>query len=224
MRPFAASCTLLRMTDSELPEFYRRYIACCNEHRIADLGEFVARDVIINGTDAGLNAYTDVLAVVVRAFPDYRLELRHLGSTRRGSPRTSQARGRIAEPSSASKPPVAPSTRRSSPSTALTPAGSPRSGGRPFTRTFFSSSAATEALQYDARIRSGTVGTRQSFRRTGQRIVRGSLVLPVGLVLSGARAPWRRPECHMEHLAERNTRRSTLSGAAKRRAKGQEGA
>ena len=32
------------------------------------------------------------------------------------------------------------------------------------------------------------------------------------------------PECHMEHLAERNTRRSTLSGAAKRRAKGQEGA
>ena len=66
------------MTDSELPEFYRRYIACCNEHRIADLGEFVARDVVINGTDAGLSAYADVLAVVVHAFPDYRWELRHL--------------------------------------------------------------------------------------------------------------------------------------------------
>ena len=32
------------------------------------------------------------------------------------------------------------------------------------------------------------------------------------------------PECDMEHLAERNTRHGTLSAAAKRRAKGQEGA
>jgi predicted ester cyclase len=66
------------MTDSELRGFYRRYIACCNEHRIEDLGEFVAGDVVINGADAGLDAYADVLAVVVRAFPDYRWELRHL--------------------------------------------------------------------------------------------------------------------------------------------------
>jgi predicted ester cyclase len=66
------------MTDSELAGFYRRYNSCCNEHRIADLGEFVARDVEINGADGGLDAYADVLAVVVRAFPDYRWELRHL--------------------------------------------------------------------------------------------------------------------------------------------------
>ena len=66
------------MTDSELAEFYRRYNACCNEHRIADLGEFVARDVVMNDTDGGLDAYADALAVVVRAFPDYRWELRHL--------------------------------------------------------------------------------------------------------------------------------------------------
>jgi predicted ester cyclase len=69
---------LLAMTNDELAAFYRRYNACCNEHRIEDLGEFVARDVAINGTDGGLDAYTDALAVVVRAFPDYRWELRHL--------------------------------------------------------------------------------------------------------------------------------------------------
>ena len=60
---------LLQMTESELAAFYRRYIACCNEHRIADLGEFVARDVVINGADAGPVAYADALAVVVPAFP-----------------------------------------------------------------------------------------------------------------------------------------------------------
>jgi predicted ester cyclase len=77
-RPLEPSCILLQMTDSELPEFYRRYITCCSEHRIADLGEFVAPDVVINGTDAGLDAYADVLAVVIRAFPDYRWERCHL--------------------------------------------------------------------------------------------------------------------------------------------------
>jgi hypothetical protein len=38
------------MTNSELAAFYRRYNACCNEHRIEDLSEFVARDVAIDGT------------------------------------------------------------------------------------------------------------------------------------------------------------------------------
>ena len=66
------------MTDSELAEFYRRYNACCNEHRIADLGEFVARDVVMNDAEGGFDAYADALAVVVRAFPDYRWDLRHL--------------------------------------------------------------------------------------------------------------------------------------------------
>jgi predicted ester cyclase len=40
-----------------LAAFYRRYIACCNEHRFDDLGQFVAH---------------------VRAFPDYQWELRQL--------------------------------------------------------------------------------------------------------------------------------------------------
>jgi predicted ester cyclase len=66
------------MTDDELAAFYRRYNACCNEHRFDDLAEFVAPDVVIDGIDRDLDAYAEALRAVVRAFPDYRWELRHL--------------------------------------------------------------------------------------------------------------------------------------------------
>ena len=66
------------MTDDELAAFYRRYNECCNQHRFEDLAEFVARDVVANGTERGLDAYAEGLRAVVRAFPDYRWELRHL--------------------------------------------------------------------------------------------------------------------------------------------------
>ena len=66
------------MTNNELVAFYRRYNACCNEHRIEHLREFVAHDVVINGIDRGLDAYANGLRTVVRAFPDYRWELSHL--------------------------------------------------------------------------------------------------------------------------------------------------
>src|SRR5215204_1122465 len=66
------------MTNNELAKFYRRYNACCNEHRFEDLAGFVARDVAIDGIDRGLDAYTAELRAVVRAFPDYRWQLRRL--------------------------------------------------------------------------------------------------------------------------------------------------
>ena len=66
------------MTDKGLAAFYRRYNACCNEHRFEDLAEFVARDVAIDGTGRGLDAYAAELRAVVGAFPDYHWELRHL--------------------------------------------------------------------------------------------------------------------------------------------------
>jgi predicted ester cyclase len=66
------------MTRDELAAFYRRYNAFCNEHRLEGLDEFVAPDVVINGTDRGLDAYADALRTVVSAFPDYRWELRRL--------------------------------------------------------------------------------------------------------------------------------------------------
>jgi predicted ester cyclase len=68
----------MRMTDDALAAFYRRYNACCNEHRFDDLAAFVAGDVTINGTDRGLDAYAEALRAVVRGFPDYRWELRQL--------------------------------------------------------------------------------------------------------------------------------------------------
>jgi predicted ester cyclase len=66
------------MTDTALAAFYRRYNACCNEHRFEDLAEFVAPDLVVNGTDRGLEAYAEGLRAVVRAFPDYHWELRRL--------------------------------------------------------------------------------------------------------------------------------------------------
>jgi predicted ester cyclase len=66
------------MDNDQLAAFYRRYNACCNEHRVEDLRDFVARDVVINGADRGLEAYIDGQRTVVHAFPDFRWELRHL--------------------------------------------------------------------------------------------------------------------------------------------------
>jgi predicted ester cyclase len=66
------------MTHDGLAAFYRRYNACCNRHRFEDLAQFVARDVTIDGTERGLDEYAEELRAVVRAFPDYHWELRHL--------------------------------------------------------------------------------------------------------------------------------------------------
>jgi predicted ester cyclase len=66
------------MTNDELAAFYRRYNACCNEHGFEDLRDFVRDDVLVNGTARGLDAYAEALRFVVRGFPDYRWELRHL--------------------------------------------------------------------------------------------------------------------------------------------------
>jgi predicted ester cyclase len=72
------ACILVHMTNDELAAFYRRYNACCNEHKFEDLREFVAHDVVINGIDRGLDAYADGLRPVVRGFPDFHWALRHL--------------------------------------------------------------------------------------------------------------------------------------------------
>jgi len=66
------------MTDNEIAAFYRRYNACCNAHAFEDLAEFVAPEVAIDGSPRGLDAYAAELRTVVRAFPDYRWELRRL--------------------------------------------------------------------------------------------------------------------------------------------------
>ena len=61
-----------------LAAFYRRYNEVCNAHRFDELGGYVAEGVEVNGAVQGLRGYVDGLADVVRAFPDYRWDLRHL--------------------------------------------------------------------------------------------------------------------------------------------------
>lgn len=57
---------------------YREYNDCCNAHRFDALGAFVAADVRVNDEVQGLDAYVAGLEAVVRAFPDYRWDLRRL--------------------------------------------------------------------------------------------------------------------------------------------------
>ena len=64
--------------DHSLGAWYRRYLQRCNEHRFDELGEFVAADVEVNDRPQRLAGYVAGLEAVVRAFPDYRWELRHL--------------------------------------------------------------------------------------------------------------------------------------------------
>jgi steroid delta-isomerase-like uncharacterized protein len=62
----------------DLTAFYRRYLALCNEHRFAELGQFVAEDVHVNDEPRGLDRYISGLRDVVTAFPDYHWDLRTL--------------------------------------------------------------------------------------------------------------------------------------------------
>jgi aspartyl-tRNA synthetase len=62
----------------ELRALYARYNDCCNRHDFGSLGLFVAEDVHVDDKPTGLAAYVAGLEEVVRAFPDYRWELRHL--------------------------------------------------------------------------------------------------------------------------------------------------
>lgn len=62
----------------ELEDLYRRYNAVCNAHDFDRLGDFVAADVTVNGAAQTLAGYAAGLRQVVRAFPDYRWDLRHL--------------------------------------------------------------------------------------------------------------------------------------------------
>ncbi|MGY1602591.1 ester cyclase [Geodermatophilus sp. SYSU D00815] len=63
---------------SDLAAAYRRYNAACNAHRFEELGEFVHEELAVDGERIRLADYVEGLRAVVRAFPDYRWDLRHL--------------------------------------------------------------------------------------------------------------------------------------------------
>lgn len=62
----------------ELEAFYRRYNRCCNEHRFAEIGEFVHENVEVDGEPRGLAGYIAALNAFVDAFPDHHWDIRHL--------------------------------------------------------------------------------------------------------------------------------------------------
>lgn len=59
-------------------DLYERYLACCNEHRVDALGDFVDGSVSGSGPDDGLAAYVEGVRAVVTGFPDYRWEVQQL--------------------------------------------------------------------------------------------------------------------------------------------------
>jgi predicted ester cyclase len=60
---------------TDVAALYARYLACCNERRLDDLGELVSEHVGGSGAVDGLVPYVDRIRDVFVAFPDYRWEL-----------------------------------------------------------------------------------------------------------------------------------------------------
>jgi predicted ester cyclase len=63
------------LTESELAEIYRGYIACLNEQDWPRLGQFVAHDVLHNGRLLGLAGYREMLQRDHEAIPDLRFDI-----------------------------------------------------------------------------------------------------------------------------------------------------
>jgi predicted ester cyclase len=58
--------------------WYERYLACCNERRFDQLGEFVDEQVSGSGSVDGLAAYVERVQAVCTGFPDYHWQLQEL--------------------------------------------------------------------------------------------------------------------------------------------------
>ena len=63
------------MTDSELADFYRDYIACLNAQDWTHLAQFVAHDVVHNGRQFGLSGYREMLEKDFEDIPDLRFAI-----------------------------------------------------------------------------------------------------------------------------------------------------
>ena len=63
------------MTDSELADFYRDYLACLNDQDWPGLARFVAHDVVHNGRAFGLSGYRAMLEKDFEDIPDLRFSI-----------------------------------------------------------------------------------------------------------------------------------------------------
>lgn len=68
----------MTLERAELVTRYESYLACCNERRFDELGEFVDEHVSGSRSADGRTAYVDGIRALVSAFPDYRWELQDL--------------------------------------------------------------------------------------------------------------------------------------------------
>jgi predicted ester cyclase len=57
---------------------YHQYLACCNERRLADLGEFLRDPVRLNGESRTLSGYVSALTSTIETVPDLRWEVQDL--------------------------------------------------------------------------------------------------------------------------------------------------
>jgi predicted ester cyclase len=58
------------MTQADLSDIYRDYIACLNKQDWPNLGQFVHEEVHYNGERIGLSGYREMLEQDFRAIPD----------------------------------------------------------------------------------------------------------------------------------------------------------
>jgi steroid delta-isomerase-like uncharacterized protein len=63
------------MTDAELADLYRDYIACLNRRDWSALAQFVAHDVVHNGRPFGLAGYREMLEKDVEDIPDLEFKV-----------------------------------------------------------------------------------------------------------------------------------------------------
>lgn len=70
----------MRMTNVELSDLYRAYIACLNAQDWQSLGQFVADDVQHNGRHLGLSGYLAMLEQDFRDIPDLHFSIELLVS------------------------------------------------------------------------------------------------------------------------------------------------
>lgn len=66
------------MSEADLCDLYRRYIACLNEQDWPKLGRFVHDEVRYNGQRIGLSGYREMLERDFREIPDLRFNIQLL--------------------------------------------------------------------------------------------------------------------------------------------------
>ena len=65
----------------DLQDLYRRYLACCNEHRFAHIAEYVHDEIRFNGQPTSLADYVASITSNIEAVPDYHWTIEDIATT-----------------------------------------------------------------------------------------------------------------------------------------------